>query len=109
MKNMKKSPANRNNHYRVAESPEVVDMDSLSYFDDESLERRHNHLQSDRDKAAHEGVDLLPWETEICYVQREIKLRSNRRALHEKYLRSNPEYQYYEAENAEVDYDKATN
>lgn len=107
----KKSGAgNKGNYHRGGyEVPEVIDMDTLSYFDDESLERRHNYLQAEREKVATEGVEALPWEVEICYVQREIRLRNTRRALHEKYIRSNPDQQYYDTDAVEADYDRSVN
>lgn len=107
----KKSMAgNKGNYHRGAyEAPEVIDMDSLSYFDDESLERRHGYLQVEREKIINEGVEALPWEVEICYVQREIRLRNTRRVLHDKYIRSNPEHQYYDNEASEPEYDRSAN
>jgi hypothetical protein len=71
--------------------PEVHNMDALSYASDEELDRLHNHLQDEREKAARTTDDLVAWETEICYVQREMKIRTTRRSAHEKYLRSNPD------------------
>ncbi len=101
---------NKGSYHRGAyEAPEVIDMDSLSYFDDESLERRHGYLQAEREKVANEGAEALPWEVEICYVQREIRLRNTRRVLHDKYVRSNPEYQYYDNDASESEYDRNAN
>lgn len=71
--------------------PQIVDMDSLSSYDDDQLDRYHNQLQSEREKIVHSGTDPQPWEVEICYVQREIKIRNARRVAHEKYLRTNPD------------------
>lgn len=83
---------NKSNYHRGAyDAPDVIDMDTLSYFDDESLDRQHGRLQSERERVLSDGQDALPWEVEICYVQRELKLRSSRRAAHEKYIRSNPD------------------
>lgn len=71
--------------------PSVVDMDSLSYYDDDHLERYHSHLQAEREKAFHNGGSSQAWEVEICYAQREMKIRNARRIAHEKYVRMNPE------------------
>jgi len=71
--------------------PQIVDIDSLASYDDDHLDRYHNHLQSEREKVLHGGNDTHPWEVEICYVQREIKMRSARRVAHEKYIRTNPD------------------
>ena len=70
--------------------PEVVDMDTLSYALDEELERHYVFMNEERDKALDVSVDGRPWEVEIAYVQRELKIRATRRIAHEKYLRNNP-------------------
>ena len=74
--------------------PDFIDIDELSYASDEELIRRVTHLMSDRDKAARIGYDLNPWEVEICYVQRELKIRQDRRIAHEKFLARNGEFAY---------------
>lgn len=92
--------------------PEVINMDSLSYLDEESLGQMHEKLQNDRNRAYAEGSDVTAWEVEICYVQRELKIRSTRRSIHEKYVRSNPDHSYYfDDDNAEVSaaYDQNAN
>lgn len=71
--------------------PDVANMDDLSYAIDDELERRVSYLFSERDRAASMDVDTRPWEEEISYVQREIKIRIGRRAAHDRYVRSNPE------------------
>lgn len=71
--------------------PQIVDMDALSSYDDDHLDRHHNYLQAEREKVLHSGSDTHPWEVEICYVQREIKIRNTRRVAHEKYIRTNPD------------------
>lgn len=90
-------------HTNYMEMPEVINMDSLSYFDDDNLERLHNHLQNEREKAARFTEDLLPWETEICYVQREMRIRNQRRVLHERYLKNNPDAYYDSYTNEEYE------
>lgn len=90
-KNTKKAFGGSNFDLSDQDLPQIVDMDSLSSYDDDHLDRYHNHLQSEREKVLHSGSDTHPWEVEICYVQREIKLRSARRVAHEKYVRTNPE------------------
>jgi uncharacterized protein YggL (DUF469 family) len=71
--------------------PDVVDMDSLSYYDDDHLDKYHNHLQVEREKALRAGSEVTAWEVEICYAQREMKIRNSRRSAHEKYVRMNPD------------------
>lgn len=89
-KKSNKSSFNR----RDAQQLEVVNMDALSCYDDESLDRAHAYLQSERDKASRYTDDLTAWEVEICYVQRELKIRGTRRSMHAEYLRSNPDAYY---------------
>lgn len=84
-KKSKKSQT-KNNSYRGVDVPSVVDMDVLAYTSDDDLERRAAYLHAERDRASRFEYDLLPWETEICYVQRELKIRHDRRVAHEKYL-----------------------
>lgn len=95
--NTKKAYGNYNN--RSYDLPQVIDMDTLSYCDDDYLQGILNHLQSEREKLSQEGIDTLPWEVEICYVQREMKIRNTRRSLHEKYVRNNPD-NYYDASHS---------
>jgi hypothetical protein len=89
-----KNYSNNNNRNDI-DLPAVVDMDTLSYTLDDDLDRRHSILHVEKDKAARLGCDLRPWETEICYVQRELKIRSDRRVAHEKYVRSNPDAAFH--------------
>jgi hypothetical protein len=90
-KNMKKNGGNFAGEFESYSLPNVVDMDTLSYYDDEHLDRYHSHLQVEREKAVHGGGNSLAWEVEICYAQREMRIRNGRRIAHEKYVRSNPE------------------
>jgi len=70
--------------------PDMVDIDTLSYASDDELIRRISYLNADREKAARIGYALEAWETEICYVQRELSIRQDRRNAHEKYIQSLP-------------------
>jgi len=91
---MKKNKKNSNDFVGGFENhnlPSVVDMDALSYYDDEHLDRYHSHLQAEREKVAHVGGNSHAWEVEICYAQREMKIRNARRIAHEKYVRMNPD------------------
>lgn len=71
--------------------PDVVNMDDLAYIADDELEGRVAYLFSERDRAVSMDVDVRPWEEEICYVQREMRIRLSRRAAHDRYMRSNPD------------------
>lgn len=98
--NNNKKTQTKANYYRGnMELPEVINMDSLSYANDDELDRLHSYLQGERDKASKTDYDLQPWEVEICYVQRELKIRSSRRAAHDRYVRNNPDY-YYDNSNS---------
>lgn len=90
-KNAKKNNSNFSGELESYALPNIVDMDTLSYYDDEYLDRYHSHLQAERENAIQGGGNFLAWEVEICYAQREIRLRNGRRIAHDKYIRSNPE------------------
>ena len=94
---MKKSKKVHKVNYRSndIDLPTAIDMDTLSCVLDDELERRHSYLLTERERAARLECNLAPWETEICYVQRELKIRFDRRAAHEKFIRSNPDAAFY--------------
>lgn len=85
-KNKKSFSRQRSNNVPL---PEVVDIDSLSYTNDEDLLRRLDNLYSEKEKAYVANFDLSPWEIEICYVQRELEIRDNRKFFHDKFLKEN--------------------
>jgi len=89
MKKTKKTPSK--NYNRSMDLPNVVDMDTLAYATDEELDRHHSYLHNERERAARFDYDFRPWDDEICYVQREIQIRTSRRFAHERFLRSNPD------------------
>jgi len=108
--NNNKKTQTKANYRSNMEFPEVINMDSLAYASDDELERLHTFLQSEREKASKTDYDLQPWEIEICYVQRELRIRNSRRAAHDRYVRSNPDYHYYENSNTtqEEEFDNAS-
>jgi len=85
---MKKNIIGKKNSHQTVNLPDVIDMDTLSYASDDELVRRVSYLASDRDRAIRNGYAPELWETEICYVQRELSLRQLRRVSHEKYVAS---------------------
>lgn len=90
--NNKKHQQPMSSNYRSnMELPEVINMDSLSYLNDDELERRLSFLQGEISKALKADYDLQPWEVEVCYVQRELRIRTARRSAHDRYVRNNPE------------------
>jgi hypothetical protein len=97
--NMKKTTSkkaqNSNYHRDFANVPEIIGMETLSYASDHELERHFTYLTAERDRAARSDQNLQPWEVEICYLQRELKIRSDRRAAHAEYLRRNPDANFF--------------
>lgn len=96
MKNQMSKKSYSKNSNRENEYPTVVDMDTLSYMNDEDLGKLHVSLHAEKDRMPKSEDALAAWEKEICYVQRELKIRADRRNEHEQYLRSNPQDNYYE-------------
>lgn len=86
-----KKVATRNSYRQHIAYPELVDMDTLTYMNDDELSRRLDFMSAEREKAIQADVDPQPWEHEICYVQREVRIRNARRLAHDKYLRAHPE------------------
>ena len=94
-----------------AEFPSVIDMDTLSCMSDDELVRLHANIQNEKDRMSRREDVVIAWEIEACYVQRELKIRSDRRNAHEVYLRSNPEtsLDYYDNFSEEEDFDQSSN
>lgn len=78
----------KNNSYRGVDLPNVVDMDTLAYASDDELERHASYLHAERDRASRFEYDLRPWEVEISYIQREMKIRHDRHLAHERFMQS---------------------
>lgn len=111
MKNQTKKAYNKN--FTREEShgaPTVIDIDTLASMSDDELVRLHSHLQTEKEKVSRREDLLVAWETEVCYVQRELMIRSDRRRAHDAYLRSNPDtaFDYYD-NSAEEDFDQILN
>ena len=87
-KKTKKAQMNNNSNYRGIDLPNVVDMDTLAYASDDDLDRHASYLHNERDRASRFEYDVRPWEVEIAYIQRELKIRHDRRLAHEKYMQS---------------------
>lgn len=94
MKKNTKKTVNTNNNLNSAytrfgiEAPRVTDIDVLSTMGEDDLERLLHQFQSERSRVENYDLDAGPWEVEICYIQRELKIRSSRRAAHEQYLKT---------------------
>lgn len=104
-KTSNKKPSTKNNNIERIDFPSVVDIDTLSYATDDELLRHAAFLKSERERAVKLDCNVTPWDIEVCYVQRELMIREDRRIAHERYLRLNPEEQTVSNE----DYDKYTN
>lgn len=92
---MKKIKKNNDFSRIEMDYPVIVDMDTLSSTLDDDLVRRCSTLISERERASRLELDLQPWETEICYVQRELKIRADRHAAHEKYVLSSSPHDHH--------------
>lgn len=93
-KKNKRQPSKNNVIENIME-PYVVNMDVLACISDDELRDRNHQLNEEMNSASRAGYDSYLWEVELAYVQREIDIRHTRRALHERYMRSNPEAVYY--------------
>lgn len=64
---------------------------------DEELINRLRSLEEDRQKVLDTHQDPRPWEEEVAYIRRELQIRRERRAAHERYVRQ-LEKEYVESE-----------
>ncbi len=68
-----------------------ITFDSLSLMDDRELYNLYGQLKGDlysqyksRSKYKHDNIKQI--ETDLCYVQREVELRTKRKEIHQEYL-----------------------
>lgn len=66
----------------------VINSEDLCYTADEDLRNLQDSLRRTRDAAARDGYDPKRVEISLCYVQREIGIRENRRSAHHAYLKA---------------------
>lgn len=69
-------------------TPEVVDMDTMATMLDEDLINKLRLLEDEREKVLAQTGDARPWEVELAYLRRELQIRRDRRAAHERYVKS---------------------
>ena len=62
-------------------------MDEVAIQTDDVLIDRLRQLEAEKEYILQERGDTRPWETEICYVRRELGLRRTRHQLHDAYLK----------------------
>lgn len=89
--NVKKNSANFYSEEKASFSlPVVYNIDVLAGLSDSDLYSRVSYLHEEKEKVYKKGYDTYAWEVELAYTHREIDIRKNRIAFHEKFLRSNP-------------------
>jgi len=57
-------------------------------MNEDDLDRILHQLQNEHNRVENYDLDAGPWEVEICYIQRELKIRAARRAAHDQYLKT---------------------
>lgn len=77
--------------------PDIVTIDVMGATPDEELINRLRSLEEDRQKVLDTHQDPRPWEEEVAYIRRELQIRRERRAAHERYVRQ-LEKEYVESE-----------
>lgn len=77
--------------------PVVNHMDEVALFSDDDLYHRIDVLERERSKVIYGGLDATPWEVEVSYLRREVQIRAERYALHERYLETVPRDEEYES------------
>ncbi len=65
-----------------------VDVTTICYEPDEDLYKHLHSLISVRRDGIEEGADTTSVEIEICYVNRELQIRAQRREAHEAYVKA---------------------
>lgn len=70
--------------------PQKINMDDLAIVDDENLSSMYRSLTDSIGRASGVGLNPAPWEVEMCYVQREMQIRTTRKEAHVKYLTAAP-------------------
>lgn len=97
MKKNTKKTSSKVNYVRIGVVlPEVVNMDDLAYVSDVDLGARGSLLAGERERVVAAGLDPMPWDVELSYVEREVRIRNVRRMAHERYLRFNPDERFFE-------------
>ena len=110
MSKKNKKSSSQNNQQRQhsqVETPYIVDIDALAYASDDDLRERQSYLLSTKDVAIRSGVDPYPWEVELAYTQREFGIRESRRLAHERYFKLNPDQEYFETYDNNVEFEQA--
>lgn len=68
--------------------PEILTIDQLGQLSDEELITQLRSMRSALDIVRKERCSAKEWQTELCYIERELILRRTRREAHQEYLAS---------------------
>jgi hypothetical protein len=70
--------------------PQRIENEFIVMMDDDELHNLGRSLFDSISRVSRMNLNPYPWEVELCYVQREMNLRSTRRAAHAEWLSKNP-------------------
>ena len=70
------------------EYPGKLDPVYVATVDDDELHRNAQYLIDSIKRVDRMNLNSYPWEVELCYIQREMQLRSVRRAAHAEWLKT---------------------
>jgi len=85
IKKEKKNMTKKKNKHQVEEI--MITSDDLVYMSDDDIRNLHDSLRKDRDYAVREGFNTKNSEVSLCYVQREMEIRDQRRSAHFRYMK----------------------
>jgi hypothetical protein len=71
---------------RKFETPRNISIDELAIATDEELFFLQKKLEAERQTLLSTGEDPILWETELCYIKRELQIRSIRQEAHRNFL-----------------------
>lgn len=75
--------------------PEITNMDVLALMSDEELDNLEKRLNTEREVCLLNNTDVVLWEEELCYVQREREIRNIRKVRHgEWYAEFRKQFEY---------------
>ena len=66
--------------------PKKYTFDELAIIEDETLLSMQRGMVDSINRVNSHNLNPAAWETELCYIQREVQIRSQRREAHAKYL-----------------------
>jgi len=70
--------------------PQKIENEMIVSMDDDDLHNLGRSLFDSINRVSKMNLNPYPWEVEMCYVQREMQLRSSRRLAHSEWLSKNP-------------------